>query len=100
MQAVTEEHIAEERASHLLKHNALSVRGACKRLLPLVALMTLLVIFVCPEIFSSMLTKLAPGSQTAGLSAVAAVALQCRRSASQATPQQCDRISTCSLQAK
>ena len=55
--------------SHLLQHNALGMGSACKRLLPLIAQVTLLVVLVCPQLLPAVIPELSSGSQPPSLPA-------------------------------
>lgn len=55
--------------SHLLQHNALGVGSTGKRLLPLTAQVTLLVVLVCPSLVTAVDLELAPRSHTTCLTA-------------------------------
>ena len=52
---------------HLLKDNALGVGSTGERLLILTTQITLLVILVCPALFTAMKPELTPGTHTTGL---------------------------------
>jgi hypothetical protein len=52
---------------HLFEDDALSVGSTGERLLILTTQITLLVILVCPALFTAMKPELTPGSHTTGL---------------------------------
>jgi hypothetical protein len=57
------------RSLHLFQHDSLGVRSTLEGLLPLVSKMALLVSLVCPKLSSAMVLELAPGSNSARLTA-------------------------------